>query len=64
MIIEKCKAGVSIEYDDRNQLKSYIRERYILYLNGENHATTSGFEIYTNKNQTKILSDFLTKITQ
>jgi glycosyltransferase involved in cell wall biosynthesis len=64
MIIEKCKAGVSIEYDDRNQLKSYIRERYILYLNGENHATTFGFEFYTNKNQTKILSDFLTKITQ
>jgi len=62
-ILKECEAGVCLNYNDREAIKGYIKERFELFLKGENCALTHGFEEYSNENQTKILSEYLNQIT-
>jgi glycosyltransferase involved in cell wall biosynthesis len=63
-IIKEYEAGECIGYDDYEQMKSYIKEQYELYLKGENYFSAKNLEEYSIENQTRILSGYLNQIVK
>jgi glycosyltransferase involved in cell wall biosynthesis len=62
MILKEHEAGECIGYDDYEQIKTYVKGRYELFLEGENNITSISFEKYSIENQARILSQYLNQI--
>jgi glycosyltransferase involved in cell wall biosynthesis len=63
-MLKEYEAGECINYNDYAQLKNFITKRYELYLQGENNVPSHSFEKFSSENQTKILSEYLNRITR
>lgn len=61
-ILNEYEAGESIEYEYYEHIKAYIKERYELYLKGENILSAKNLEKFSIENQTRILSQYLNQI--
>ncbi|PLX07730.1 MAG: glycosyl transferase family 1 [Marinilabiliales bacterium] len=63
-IIAKTNTGRSFEYDDYDNLKSYILEIFEKYQKGQNTINAKDLEQYTNKNLTGTLAVYLNEIKE
>lgn len=62
-IIRKTNTGNSFEYDDYDNLKSYILGIFEKYQNNQNIIKAKDLEQYTNRNLTGTLAGYLNEIT-
>jgi glycosyltransferase involved in cell wall biosynthesis len=63
-IIKEYEIGECVGYEDYGQIKSYIKNRFELYLKGKNTISSKNFEKFSIENQTRILSQYLNKIVK
>ncbi len=61
-IITSINAGFSIEYDNYNELKEFILEKYNSFINNTSVQVNSEIKEYSVENQISILSGYLDKI--
>lgn len=62
-IIEETKSGVSLEFDDYEQIKMYITERFKLFKLQANVLPEANYEKYKVRNQVKNVAKYLDEIT-
>ncbi|MBK9734370.1 MAG: glycosyltransferase family 4 protein [Saprospiraceae bacterium] len=62
-IINSSASGVMIEYEDTEQLISYLKLSYDLYLNHKLTNQSKGIEMYSRRNLTGKLADILNEIS-
>ena len=63
-IIKEYEAGVCFGYENYDQIKTYIKGLFDLYLKGENTIPAKKFEKFSIENQTRILSQYLNQIVE
>ena len=61
-IITQTNTGKAFEYDDYQNLKTYLLDIYQNYKTGNNTVQAKNLEQYTNRNLTKLLAGFLDEI--
>ena len=62
-IIEETKSGVSLDFDDYEQIKMYITERFKLFKIQANILPEANYEKYKVRNQVKSVAKYLNEIT-
>lgn len=58
------KSGEVFEYDEKERLKSWIEERYRLYLSGKDDYTSGDIEIFSRRGLCKRVSDYIFELTK
>lgn len=62
LIIKNAEAGVTIDYDNYDELKDFISQNFEKFIAGTFIGTTKNIEEYSNYNQTKKVAEFLDAI--
>lgn len=61
-IIDETESGVSFEYDDYDQIKSYLTERFKLFQEHKYTLPESDYKKYNVRNQVKNIAEYLDEI--
>lgn len=61
-IIKKTKSGISLQYDDYEQIKHFVSEQFKLFLSNKNILPDGNYREYDVKNQVEHIAEYLDKI--
>lgn len=63
-ILTETNCGKTFEYNDYDNIKNYIMEKYRLFKEGKNYIHSEGVEKFTSRNLTKQISEYLDIISR